>query len=70
MFQRVHVITEQKEERVVSKDDLLYVFVREAAKAGRANRRMLELLQAHFGANKRTRIISGHHSPHKVVSVD
>lgn len=70
MFQKVHVITEQKEERVVSKDDLLYIFVREPAKAGRANRRVMELLRVRFGTNRRVHIVSGHHSPHKIVFVD
>ena len=70
MYIKVHVVTESKQEVVTEKDDLLYVSVREKAQQGLANRRMLELLRARFGTRTEIRIVSGHHSPHKIVSIN
>ncbi|HXK31705.1 MAG TPA: DUF167 domain-containing protein [Candidatus Paceibacterota bacterium] len=70
MYIKVHVIPESREEAVTKEGDTLYVSLREKAEHGAANRRMLELVRAHFGRDKRTRIVSGHHAPHKIVSVD
>ena len=63
-------MTENKEEAVTQKEELLYMAVRERAEHGLANRRMLELLRARFGGHAKIRIVSGHHSPHKIISVE
>ena len=70
VYIKVHVIPESKEESVTEKGDVLYVAVREKAEQGTANRRILEILRSRFGARSRVRIVSGHHSPHKIISVD
>ena len=72
MYIKVHVIPESREESIVEKEDILYVSVREKAEQGAANRRALELLRNHLGglSGKRLKIVSGHHAPHKIVSVD
>lgn len=70
MYIKVHVIPESKEEAVSEKGEVFYVSVREKAERGAANRRILELLRAHLPQYAKFRIVSGHHSPHKIVSVD
>ena len=70
MYIKIHVIPESKEESIVDKGGVVYVSVREKAEQGAANRRMLELLRASLPAYAKFRIVSGHHSPHKIVSVD
>ena len=70
MYIKVQVLSESREEGITEKDELLYVSVREKPEHGAANRRMLELLRARFGIGKRLKIVSGHHAPHKVLSVD
>ncbi|MEK7170402.1 MAG: DUF167 family protein [Patescibacteria group bacterium] len=70
MYIKVQVIPESKEEAVSEKGEILYVSVREKAEHGAANRRMLLLLRAKFGSGKRLRIVSGHHAPHKIISID
>lgn len=68
---KVQVILESKTESVSDiAPDTVLVAVREKAERGLANRRVLQLLGAHFGKGKRVRLVSGHHSPHKIVSVD
>jgi len=72
VYIKAHVLPESKEESVTEKEEILYVSVREKAERGAANRRMLELLRNHFGGlpGKHIKIVSGHHSPHKIISVD
>ncbi|MDO8620171.1 MAG: DUF167 domain-containing protein [bacterium] len=70
VYIKVHVVTESKKEVVAEKDDLIYVSVREKAEQGLANRRVLELLRVKFGVKANVRIVSGHHSPHKIISVE
>ncbi len=70
MYRKVHVVTESKKEVIAEKDDVLYVSVKAKAEQGQANKRVLELLRAKFGARTRVRIVSGHHSPHKIISVE
>lgn len=70
MYLKVHVIPESKEEALTEKGDVLYIAVREKAREGAANRRMLELLRSHVGGGKKVHLVSGHHSSHKIVSVD
>jgi len=70
VYIKVHVIAESKEEAISEKNEVLYVSVREKAEQGAANRKMLDLLRVRFGLGKRLRIVSGHHAPHKIISVD
>ncbi|PIQ69164.1 MAG: hypothetical protein COV91_00260 [Candidatus Taylorbacteria bacterium CG11_big_fil_rev_8_21_14_0_20_46_11] len=71
MYVKVHVTTESKTEQVHKEaPDYFTVSVREPAKQGLANARVLELLRKHFGTAKRLYIVSGHHSPHKIISID
>ena len=72
MYIKVTVSAGAKKERVaeISKSRLS-VSVREPAKQNLANRRVVALIATHFGvAQKKVRIISGHHSPSKMLSVD
>ena len=60
----------RKESFVVKAEDSFLVSVKEPAEQNLANKRVLELLAAHFGcAAKQIRIISGHHSPGKILSI-
>lgn len=71
MYIRVRVAAGAKKESFeqVSEDSFL-VSVKEPAEQNLANRRVLELVAEHFGASPRQiRIISGHHSPGKILSV-
>lgn len=71
MYLKIHVVAESgKECIIVNAPDEFTAHVREKAKAGMANKRLIELLRAHFGAGKRIRIVSGHHSTHKIIAVD
>lgn len=71
MYIRVRVATSAKKESCESnaKDSFL-VSVKEPAEQNLANKRVLELIGAYFGVNhKQIRIISGHHSPGKILSI-
>lgn len=70
MYIKVHVYPESKLEFFKKTDaDTFAVAVREKAKAGAANSRVLAVLRKHFPA-ARVYIVSGHQSPHKIVSVE
>lgn len=71
MYIKVRVAAGVKKEvfEAVSGDSFL-VSVKEPAEQNMANRRVLELIGAHFRVPPRSiRIISGHHSPGKILSV-
>ena len=71
MYFKVQVIPESKVPSVTEiAADTLSVAVCEKAERGLANRRVLQLLALYFGKGKRVRLVSGHHSPHKIISVD
>lgn len=71
MYIRVRVAAGAKKESLEqTSEDSFLVSVKDPAEQNLANRRVLELVAAHFGANaKQIRIISGHHSPGKILSV-
>jgi len=51
-------------------DDTFTISVKEPAEDNRANRRIIELVAKQFGiSTSSVRIISGHHSPGKILSV-
>jgi len=72
MYVKVKVTPDAKKEKLEQKQkDLFEISVREKAKQNMANNRVVELLARHFGIIKGSvRIISGHHSPSKIISVD
>lgn len=71
MYIRVRVAAGAKREvfKAITVDSFL-VAVKEPAEQNLANRRVLELVGAHFGVPARAiRIVSGHHSPGKILSI-
>lgn len=72
MYIKVRATTKAREEKIEKKSpDHYNIWVKEPAEMNLANRRILELVAVEFGlpANK-VRIINGHHSPSKILSVD
>lgn len=71
MYIRVRVASGAKKESFVkSAEDSFLVSVKEPAEQNLANKRVLEIFATHFGIEpKQIRIISGHHSPGKILSI-
>ena len=71
MYIRVNVSAGAKREVLKKvKSDSFLIAVKEPAEQNRANNRVLELVGIHFGIlPKQIRIISGHHSPGKILSI-
>jgi len=70
MYIHVKAKTKQKEEYMIEiKESYFEISVREKAENNLANRRILEILKNHFGTSK-IRIINGHKSPSKLISID
>jgi uncharacterized protein YggU (UPF0235/DUF167 family) len=71
MYIRVRVSVDAKRESfVIDSGDSFLVSVKEPAEQNRANKRVLELVGLQFGILPRAiRIISGHHSPSKILSI-
>lgn len=71
MYIRVRVSADAKKESFEANGaDSFFVSVKEPAEQNLANRRVLELVATHFGIEpKQIRIISGHHSPGKILSI-
>ncbi len=71
MYIRVRVAAGAKRESFEpSSEDSFLVSVKEPAEQNRANKRVLELVAEHFGIEpKQIRIVSGHHSPGKILSL-
>lgn len=72
MYIHVKVKADAKREdfKKVSEDHF-EISVKEPAERNLANGRVVELLSAHFGLSKgKIRIINGHHSTSKLISVD
>lgn len=72
MYVKVRVIAGAKKEKIKqTSPDHFEVSVKEEAKQNMANGKVRELIAAHFGATlSAVRIISGHHSPGKILRVD
>lgn len=74
MYVRVSVRTDAGVEFVKRESENSYLIaVKASPERGLANERVIELLREHLGgANKRLiiRIASGHHSPHKLISIE
>ncbi len=70
MYIHVRIKIKQKIELVHQISETKYsVSVKEEAKQNRANKRMIELLQDYF-KKPNIKIVSGHHAPSKLISVD
>lgn len=72
MYVKVRVVAGAKKERVVRTDDTHFdIAVREPAAMNRANVRVREIVAAMFALPLgKVRIVSGHQSPSKILSVD
>lgn len=72
MYLKVEVVAGAKKE-IVKKlsNDSFAVSVRQEAEQNQANKRVLEIVRAQFGDSRViTKIVSGHRSPSKIISVD
>ncbi len=70
MYIHIKIKTKQKIESIVKISDIRFeVSVKEEAKQNRANTRMIELIKEYFETDK-VKIVSGHHSPSKLLSVE
>jgi len=72
MYIKVRVKTKQKAEllKEISKDHL-EISIKEPAERNLANSRIVEMVREHFKVyNGVVRIVSGHHSPSKILDVD
>jgi uncharacterized protein YggU (UPF0235/DUF167 family) len=72
MYIKVDVTVGAKRESVTKTGpDSFAVSVREKAERNMANRRVLELIRSEFGGTGvLVKIISGHHSPRKILAVE
>lgn len=72
MYVKVYVNAGATKELVKEEKNGQYLIaVNVPAERGLANTRALELLRAYIGKSKRViRIVSGHHSPHKIVLIE
>ena len=72
MYIKLKVKTEAKHEKFVKKTkDHFDVAVKEPAERGLANKRVIELVRKYYKVyNGDIRIVSGHHSPSKIISLD
>jgi uncharacterized protein YggU (UPF0235/DUF167 family) len=71
MYVKVKAIPGSKKENFEKiSDDTFKISVKEKAQANMANKRVLELLSDHFKVpTRKLRIINGHHSPSKLISI-
>jgi len=72
MLIKVKVKTKAKKDSVTKKsEDSLLVSVKEKPEDGLANKKVIELLREYLKVyNGRIRIVSGHHSPSKIINID
>lgn len=72
MYVKVRVVAGSKKEEVtLEKPNYYKIFVREKAERNMANKRILEIIAREYSVKPaQVRIISGHHSPSKLLSVD
>lgn len=72
MYIKVSVRTGSKVEFVKEEGkDSLLIAVKEPAERGLANERVLEIIKERSGDGRKIiKIVSGHHSPHKIISVE
>lgn len=70
MYIKVKVIAGAKKEKIDKKSEDHYeIWVKEKAENNRANERIIEIFR-HLYIDMIIRIVSGHHSPSKILSLD
>jgi uncharacterized protein YggU (UPF0235/DUF167 family) len=70
MYIHVKVTTGAKEEKIQKKSETQFVVsVKEEAERNMANSRIIEIFRGLYGVGK-VRIINGHHSTSKLLSID
>ncbi|MFA5652214.1 MAG: DUF167 domain-containing protein [Candidatus Paceibacterota bacterium] len=72
MYIKIKVTTDTKREEIVKKTkDHFEISVKEPAERNMANKRVLELVREYLKVyNGKVRIVSGHHSSSKIISID
>ena len=71
MYLKVYVSPDARRESVRKVKEALHISVKEPAKGNRANTRLRELVAAHFKVPvNHVRILGGHHSRSKMLSID
>ncbi len=72
MYIKVSVVASSKKEKIEKKGDNRYlIWVKEPAERNLANKRVCEIIASLYMLNyKAVRIISGHQSPSKILSVN
>jgi len=64
------VFPESAKERIEKREDnAYYVFVNAKTKSGMANKQALAVLRKKLKIDGQMRIVSGHHSPKKIIEV-
>jgi uncharacterized protein YggU (UPF0235/DUF167 family) len=71
MYIHVKVVADSKKEEIIyEKENYLKIYVKEPRERNLANTRVLEMLRELYPSAKQIRIINGHQSPSKLISVD
>jgi hypothetical protein len=71
MYIQVTVHTKTKKEEVLEvKPGYFEIWIREPAERGLANKKVLELIKKHLKFEGQIKIVSGHHHPKKMISID
>jgi uncharacterized protein (TIGR00251 family) len=71
MYIKVKASTGAKKEKFLKKSaDHFEISVKEPAERNLANKRIIELVREYFKVYNNVKIISGHHSPSKIISLD
>lgn len=71
MYIKILVCPDARTESVQGDGEEYIVSVGVPASRGLANKRALELLRCNLGPSKKViRIVSGHHSPHKIILIE
>ena len=72
MYIKIKATTGAKKEKIFKKtEDHFEISVKEPAERNLANKRIVELVREYFKVyNGDVRIVSGHHSPSKIISLD
>lgn len=70
MYLKIKAVPDSKREKIEKlKDDEYRIFVKVPAENNAANTRVLEIVREMFPGTS-VRLISGHHSPSKIVSIN
>ena len=69
MYLKIKVTPDSKQEKLEKiSDDSWHIWVKVPAENNCANSRVLEIIREEY-PNQAVRIVSGHHSPSKIVSI-